>query len=137
MNEYAYYWKDHTIDSSGQIEWNKYQVDYRSVQVGGSQCITTLDGYSFPLKFTGGLMYLSIMEKPTDDALVKYPSLHLTSIHKWDPSVLDYSLLILTLIRLLAHFIVHICLVPYQFLLVLVKDHIGCVLGENVCFIFF
>ena len=53
MNEYAYYGKGHTIHSSGQIEWNKNQVDDRSVKVGGSQCITTLDGYSFPLKCTG------------------------------------------------------------------------------------
>ena len=91
MNEYAYYGKGHTIHSSGQIEWNKNQVDDRSVKVGGSQCITTLDGYSFPLKCTGGLMYLSIMGKPTDEELLKYPSVHLTSIHEWDPSVLDYS----------------------------------------------
>ena len=69
----------------------KNQVDDRSVKVGGSQCITTLDGYSFPLKCTGGLMYLSIMGKPTDEELLKYPSIHLTSIHEWDPSVLDYS----------------------------------------------
>ena len=53
MNEYAYYGKGHTIHSSGQIEWNKNQVDDRSFKVGGSQCITTLDGYSFPLKCTG------------------------------------------------------------------------------------
>ena len=91
MNEYAYYRKRHTIHSSGQIEWNKYQVDDRSVKVGGSQCITTLDGYFFPLKCTGGLMYLSIMGKPTDEELLKYPSVHLTSIHEWNPSVLDYS----------------------------------------------
>ena len=83
MNEYAYYGKGHTIHSSGQIEWNKNQVDDRSVKVGGSQCITTLDGYSFPLKCTGGLMYLSIMGKPTDEELLKYPSVHLTSIHEW------------------------------------------------------
>ena len=91
MNEYAYYGKGHTIHSSGQIEWNKNQVDDRSVKVGGSQCITTLDGYSFPLKCTGGLMYLNIMGKPTDEELLKYPSVHLTSIYEWDPSVLDYS----------------------------------------------
>ena len=36
-------------------------------------------------------MYLSILGKPTDEALVKYPSVHLTSIHEWDPSVLDHS----------------------------------------------
>ena len=88
MNEYAYYGKGHTIHSSGQIEWHMNKVDDKS-EVGGSQCITTLDGYSFPSKCTGGLMYLSILGKPTIE--VKYPSVHLTSIHEWDPSVLDFS----------------------------------------------
>ena len=32
-----------------------------------------------------------ILSKPTDEELVKYPSDHLTSIHEWDPPVLDYS----------------------------------------------
>ena len=91
MNEYTYYGKGHTIHSSGQIEWHKNQVNDKSVIVGGTQCITTLDGYSFLLKCTGGLMYLSILGKPTDEELVKYPSVHLTSIHEWDPSVLDFS----------------------------------------------
>ena len=91
MNEYAYYGKGHTIHSPGKIECHKNQVDDKSVKVGGTQCITTLDGYSFPLKCTGGLMYLSILGKPTDEELVKYPSVHLTSIHEWDPSVLDFS----------------------------------------------
>ena len=59
--------------------------------MGGKQCITTLDGYAFPLKCTGGLMYLNIMGRPTDEELVKYPFVHLTSMHEWDPSVLDYS----------------------------------------------
>ena len=36
-------------------------------------------------------MYLSIIDKPTDEELVKYPSVHLTCFHEWDPSVLDYS----------------------------------------------
>ena len=31
--------------------------------------------------------------KPADEELVKYPSVHLTSIHEWGPSVLDYSIL--------------------------------------------
>ena len=91
MNEYAYYRKGHTIHSAGQIEWHKYLVDDKSVKVGGKQCITTLDGYAFPLKCTGGLMYLNIMGKPTDEELVKYPSVHLASMHEWDPSVLHYS----------------------------------------------
>ena len=36
-------------------------------------------------------MYLSILGKQTDEELVKYPSVHLTSIDEWDPSVLDFS----------------------------------------------
>ena len=91
MNEYAYYRKGHTIHSSGQVECHKNQVDDKSVKVGDSQCITTLDSYSFPLICTGGLMYLSILGKPTDEELAKYPSVHLTSIHEWDTSVLDVS----------------------------------------------
>ena len=36
-------------------------------------------------------MYLRIPGKPADEELVKYPSDHLTSIHEWDPSILDFS----------------------------------------------
>ena len=81
MNEYANYGKGNTIHSSGQTEWNKNQVNDRCVKEGGSQCITTLDGYSFPLKCRGGLIDLSTMGKPTDEEQLKYPSVHLTSIH--------------------------------------------------------
>ena len=91
MNEYAYYGKGQTMNSSGQIEWHKNLVNDKSVKVGGTQCITTLDGCAFPLKCTGGLTYLSILERHTDEQLVKYSSVHLTSIHEWDTSVLDYS----------------------------------------------
>ena len=91
MNEYAYYGKGHTVHSPGQIEWHKNQVDDKSDKGGGTQCISTLVGYAFPLKCTGGLMYLSILGKPSDGELVKYPSVHLTSIHEQNPSVLDYS----------------------------------------------
>ena len=48
MNEYAHYGKGHTIHSSGQIEWHKNLVDDKSVKVGDTQHITTLDGYAFP-----------------------------------------------------------------------------------------
>ena len=51
MNEYVYYGKGHTIHSSGQIEWHKSLVDDKSVKVGGTQCITTLDGCAFPLMY--------------------------------------------------------------------------------------
>ena len=79
------------IHSSGQIEWFKNSVDDRSVQVGGKQRICTIDGYTMPLTCRGGLMYLSILGKPTDKDLERYPAVHLTGPHEWDPSVLDYT----------------------------------------------
>ena len=91
MNEYACYGKGHTTHSSGQIEWFKNSVDDRSVQVGGKQRICTIDGYTMPLTCRGGLMYLSIFGKPTDADLERYPAVHLTGPHEWDPSVLDYT----------------------------------------------
>ena len=36
-------------------------------------------------------MYLSIHGKPTDTDLERYPAVHLTGPHEWDPSVLDYT----------------------------------------------
>ena len=77
MNEYACYRKGHTIHSSGQIEWVKNSVDDRSVQVGGKQRICTIDGYAMSLTCRGGLMYLSILGKPTDKDLERYPAVTL------------------------------------------------------------
>ena len=91
MNEYACYGKGHTFHSSGQIEWFKNSVDDRSVQVGGKQRICTIDGYAMPLTCRGGLMYLSILGKLTDKDLERYPAVHLTGPHEWDPTVLDYT----------------------------------------------
>ena len=91
MNEYAYYGIGHSIHSSGQIEWYTNTVDDKSVQVGGLQRIVTIDGYSTPLVCNGGLMYLQLQGIPTDQDLQNYPSVHLTSPHEWDPSVLDYE----------------------------------------------
>ena len=36
-------------------------------------------------------MYLSILGKPTDKDLERYPAVHLIGPHEWDPSVLDYT----------------------------------------------
>ena len=36
-------------------------------------------------------MYLSLLGKPTDQDLERYPAVHLTGPHEWDPSVLDYT----------------------------------------------
>ena len=91
MNEYACYGKGRTIHSCQQTEWFKNSVDDRSVQVGGKQRICTIDNYAMPLTCRGGLMYLSIIGKPTDKDLERYPAVHLTGPHEWDPSVLDYT----------------------------------------------
>ena len=91
MNEYAYYGRGHSIHSSGQIEWYTNIVDDKSFQVGGQQRIVTIDGYSMPLICKGGLMYLELQGIPTDKDLQTHPSVHLTSPHKWDPSILDYE----------------------------------------------
>ena len=89
MNEYAYYGKDHSSHSSGQIEWYTNTLDDKSVQVGGQQRIMKIDGYFMPLVCKGGLMYLELQGIPTDKYLQTYPSVHLTSHHNWDLSVLD------------------------------------------------
>ena len=91
MNEHAYYGRGHSIHSSGQKEWYTNTVDDKSVHVGGQQRIVTIDGYSMPIVCKGGLLYLQLQGIPTDQDLQNYPSVHLTSPHEWDPSVLDYE----------------------------------------------
>ena len=91
MSEYAYYGRGPSIHSSGQIEWYTNSVDDKSVQVGGQQRIVTIDGYSMPLICKHGLLYLELQGVPTDTDLQTYPSVHLTSPHEWDPSILDYE----------------------------------------------
>ena len=91
MNEYAFYGRGHSIHTSGQIEWYTNTVDDKSVQVGGQQRIVTIDIYSMLMVCKGGLMYLQLQGIPTDQDLQNYPSVHLTSPHEWDPSVLDYE----------------------------------------------
>ena len=40
---------------------------------------------------SGGLIYISLLGKHTDQDLERYPAVHLTGPHEWDPSVLDYT----------------------------------------------
>ena len=90
MHEYAYCGRGNTIHSPGQIEWFQNTCDVKSFHVGGKQVITFLDGYSTPLQCRTGLMYMSLLGKPTDADLT-YPHVLLTGPHEWDPSVLDYT----------------------------------------------
>ena len=73
FNEYAYLGKGSSIHSSGQLEWFKTNVDEKSVKVGGTQLITTLDGYSVPLLIKDGLAYATSLRRPTDQDMDTYP----------------------------------------------------------------
>ena len=91
FNEYAYLGKGSFIHSSGQLEWFKTNVDEKSVKVGGTQLITTLDGYSVPLLIKDGLAYATSPGRPTDQDMDTYPHVFFTSPNEWDPSVLDHD----------------------------------------------
>ena len=91
FNEYAYLGKGSSIHSSGQLEWFKTNVDEKSVKVGGTQLITTLDGYSVPLLIKDGLAYATSVGRPTDQDMDTYPHVFFTSPDEWDPSVLDHD----------------------------------------------
>ena len=91
FNEYAYLGKGSSIHSSGQLEWFKTNVDEKSVKVGGTQLITTMDGYSVPLLIKDGLAYATSLGRPTDQDMDTYPHVFFTSPDEWDPSVLDHD----------------------------------------------
>ena len=91
FNEYAHLGKGSSIHSSGQLEWFKTHVDEKSIKVGGTQLITTLDGYSVPLLIKDGLAYATSLGRPTDQDMDTYPHVFFTSPGEWDPSVLDHD----------------------------------------------
>ena len=70
FNEYAYIGKGSSIHSSGQLEWFKTLVDEKSIKVGGTQLITTLDGYSVPLLIRDGLAVWP-MPPPLEDPQIR------------------------------------------------------------------
>ena len=91
FNEYAYLGKGSSIHSSGQLEWFKTNADEKSVKVGGTQLITTLDRYSVPLLIKDGLAYATSLGKPTDQDMDTYQHAFFTSPDEWDHSVLDHD----------------------------------------------
>ena len=91
FNEYAHLGKGSSIHSSGQLEWFKTNVDEKSIKVGGTQLITTLDGYSVPLLIKAGLAYATSLGKPTDQDMDTYLHVFFTSPDELDPSVLDHD----------------------------------------------
>ena len=91
FNEYAHLGKGSSIHSSGQLEWFKTLVDEKSIKVGGTKLITTLEGYSVPLLIKDGLAYATSLGRPTDQDMDTYPHVFFTSPDEWDPSVLDHD----------------------------------------------
>ena len=112
FNEYAHLGKGSSIYSSGQLEWFKTHVDEKSVKVGGTQLITTLDGYSVPLLIKDGLAYATSLGRPIDQDMDTYPHVFFTSPDEWDPSVLDHDPPDWTPVKSLTNPLVTPCLMP-------------------------
>ena len=115
FNEYAYLGKGSSIHSSGQLEWFKTNVDEKSVKVGGTQLITTLDGYSVPLLIKDGLVYATSLGKPTDQT---WTCIHMSSsplLMNGTPQSLTmilHTLMDWTLVKSLTNLLVTPCLMP-------------------------
>jgi hypothetical protein len=90
MHQYVYTGKGGTIHSSGQLKWCGNDVNDRSIKIeGGTQRLTTPDGYVIPIDVRCGLPY--IMMRPfTDEEFEELPA-HVvwTSEDAWDPPSLD------------------------------------------------
>ena len=78
-----------TILSAGQMEWNKCTVDDKPKAITGrTPSISTPDGYQIPISVRRGLPYIRL-RPPTDMEINELPRIDLTSMHTWDPKVLD------------------------------------------------
>ena len=92
FNQGACTQQDRTILSSGQMEHFGIKVDDRSSKVGGTQTITTPEGYVIPLDIKSGLPYMSLRPY-TDDEWDTLPHVIMSSDLDWDPSVLDSNII--------------------------------------------
>eukprot|EP00536_Pseudo-nitzschia_multiseries_P015981 jgi/Psemu1/219753/e_gw1.991.23.1 len=88
FHECAYTGQHPSILSSPQMEAYFSIVDDTSIKTGGTQVITTTDGYVFPLSISHGLPYLA-MRKYTSEEFAHLPHVVMTSDQHWDPSTLD------------------------------------------------
>ena len=55
MHQYALVRGGHSIHSPGQWEWFNYQIDDKSIHIGGNQQIKSADGYIIPMTIHNGL----------------------------------------------------------------------------------
>jgi hypothetical protein len=91
FNNYAYIGQGHSIDSSPQLKYSGHEVNDRSIKVGGSQRITTKNGYVVPISISNGLPYIS-MCPPTNKEMESLPHVIMTSPSPWDPTILDHQI---------------------------------------------
>ena len=88
----AYHGKGKTIHSSVQIEQFGNDVYDRSRKFkGGTQSITTIDGYVIPLSIQSGLVYMD-MYPPSTAEYDSLPYVVMTSDIDWDPSITNNDL---------------------------------------------
>jgi hypothetical protein len=90
FHQYAYLARGKTIHSSRRLEHFHNQVDDKSMKVGGSQHIITLDGYVLPLDIKQGLAYLRLCPY-TDDEWDSLPHVIMTSDTIGEPTFLDHT----------------------------------------------
>jgi hypothetical protein len=89
LPQYAYTGKGKTIHSSCQMEANGQDVNDKSLLVkGGTQRITTSEGYVIPLSIEDGLAYMQLRPY-TDKEWGELPHVLLTSEREWNPSIMD------------------------------------------------
>ena len=88
FNEYAFTGRNQTIHSCIQLEDYGATVDDKAIAFEGTQRITTLEGYVFPLSIQAGLPYLE--QRPyTDQEWETLDHVIMTSDQEWNPMIAD------------------------------------------------
>ena len=91
LRQYAYHGTGRSIHSCAQIEAHKNMVDDRSMRVGGTQCIRTVEGYVIPLDIIAGLPHMKMFPN-TSKEWDELPHVILTSGDEWNPRILDNTI---------------------------------------------
>lgn len=91
IHEVAGYGRGRSIACAIQMEDNGVTIDDRPVRLGGTQSVTTLEGYVIPLDVINGLCYMKL--RPfTDREWRDLPHVELTRDTEWDPTKFDSNL---------------------------------------------
>jgi hypothetical protein len=70
------------------MESHPNKIDDRSMKLGGTSSINTIDGYVLPLDIINGLPH--VKSRPfSEREWEEYPNLVMTSDVGWNPSILD------------------------------------------------